>query len=257
MGRRVCQTVVPDCRTWLRSTTSPRCRSTSASLAPAAARMRARGHRASRWSSPTPACAPPACSTARRRARRPAARGVRRDAVEPDRGRGRGRGRRPTAERLRRPGRGRRRLEHRPGQGRRDRRDPRRPAEDLRHDRRRQPEDQRAGRAADRRADHRRHRQRGGARRDRHRRRWPQARLPQLAPGAQGRAARPRADARPAAVPDRRDRHGRDRALHGNLHGAGRQSAGRRHRARRPGARLARTSSARPGTAATARRAGT
>ena len=92
-------------------------------------------------------------------------------------------------------------------------------------------EDQRARRAADRRADHRRHRQRSRARRDRHRRRRPEARLPQLAPGAQDRDLRPRADARPAAAAHRRDRHGRDRALHGDLHGAGRQSARRRHRA--------------------------
>ena len=105
--------------------------------------------------------------------------------------------------------------------------------------------------------DHRRHRQRGGARRDRHRRRRPEARLPQLAPGAQDRDLRPRADARPAAVPHRRDRHGRDRALHGDLHGAGRQSARRRHRASTASSAPGRTSSARPATAATARRAST
>ena len=90
---------------------------------------------------------------------------------------------------------------------------------------------QRARRAADRGADDGRHRQRGRARRDRHRRRRQEARLPQLAPRAQGGDLRPRADARPAAVPHRGDRHGRDRALHGDLHGAGGQSARRRHRA--------------------------
>ena len=111
--------------------------------------------------------------------------------------------------------------QHRPGQGRGDCRHARRAAEDLRHHRRRQPADQRTRGAADRRADHRRHRQRSGARRHRHRRRRPQAGLPQLAPDAQGRPARPRADAGPAAGADRRHRHGRDRALHGDLHGAG------------------------------------
>ena len=53
----------------------------------AAAGARARRHRASRCSSPTPACAPPACSTAPLAALGGrAARGLRRDAVEPDRG---------------------------------------------------------------------------------------------------------------------------------------------------------------------------
>ncbi len=42
----------------------------------------------------------------------------------------------------------------------------------------------------------------------------------------------------PAALPHRRHRHGRHRALHGDLHGAGLQPAGRRHRARRPAPRL-------------------
>ena len=55
----------------------------------------------------------------------------------------------------------------------------------------------------------------------------------------------------------RRHRHGRDRPLHGDLHGAGRQSARRRHRPRRPGARLAPHRAGDRATAATARRAGT
>ena len=71
------------------------------------------------------------------------------------------------------------------------------------------------------------------------------------------RHLRPRADARPAAVPDRGDRHGRDRALHGDLHGAGRQSARRRHRPRRPRARLGEHRDGDRATAATARRAST
>ena len=143
---------------------------------------------------------------------------------QPDRG-GRARGSRDVRRRtLRRADRGRRRFVDRSGQGRGDRRHARRAAGGLRHHRRRQPADQRSRGAADRGADHRRHRQRSGPRRDPDRRRRPQAGLSQLAPGAQGRPARPRADAGPAAGADRRHRHGRDRALHGDVHGAGRST---------------------------------
>ena len=48
------------------------------------------------------------------------------------------------------------------------------------------------------------------------------------------------------AAADRRHRHGRDCALHGNLHGAGHQSARRRHCAGRPGDSLEGRASQRP-----------
>ena len=176
-----------------------------------------------------------------RRAARDAARGLcrlRRDAVQPDRGGG-ARGDEPVRRpRLRRPRRGRRRLVDRLRQGRRDRGAPRRGARDLRDDRRRQRAHHGRRGAADRGADDGGHRQRGRARRDRHRRRRAQARLPLVAPDAARGDLRSGAHARPAAAADRRHRHGRDRALHGDLHVGGLQSARRRHRARRPRARL-------------------
>ncbi len=76
-----------------------------------------------------------------------------------------------------------------------------------------------------------------------------------LAPGAQGRHLRPRTHAGPAAEPHRGHRHGRDRALHGDLHVAPPST-------RRPTASgstawsaAGRTSSAPRATAATAKRA--
>lgn len=68
-----------------------------------------------------------------------------------------------------------------------------------------------------------------------HRRRPPQAGFSFMASGAPRRHLRPGSHTGPAAAPDGRHRHGRHRALHGDLHGQRLQSAGRRHRARRPG----------------------
>jgi hypothetical protein len=78
--------------------------------------------------------------------------------------------------------------------------------------------------------------------------------FPFLAPGAQNRDLRPRTHAGPARQTDGRHRHGRHRALHGNLYVGGLQPAGRRHRTGRPGARAGPTSNAPPATAATAMR---
>ena len=77
----VCQTGA-----WHSSTTSPRSSSISAS-SPSCRRSSNAPASPSRWSSPTPACAPRACSTARSPRSAAAARGLRRDAVEPDRAR--------------------------------------------------------------------------------------------------------------------------------------------------------------------------
>ena len=65
--------------------------------------------------------------------------------------------------------------------------------------------------------DHRRHRQRGRPRRADHADRRPQARLHLPASDPQARDLRPGADARPAGLAHRRDRHGRDHPLHRDL----------------------------------------
>ena len=72
-----------------------------------------------------------------------------------------------------------------------------------------------------------------------HARRRPQARLHQPAPHPEARDLRSRADARPAAGADRRDRARRAVALHRDVPVAALQSAGRGDRARRRGAHLA------------------
>ena len=156
--------------------------------------------------------------------------------VESHRGRGhRGLDALP-GEGLRRPDRVRRRLADRPREGGGDPGDPCRAARPLRCDRGWARPHHGRGRARDRRADHGRNGQRGRPRRADQPGRRAQARPHLAAPDPEARDLRSRTDPRPAAAPDRRDRHGCALPLHRDLPFAALQPARRGDRAgrRRP-----------------------
>ena len=177
-----------------------------------------------------------------------------RRAAQPDRGGGRRRAGALSRGKLRRDRRDRRRLADRSCERRGAARHPSRPARELRRDLWRRREDRRVGRAGHRDADDRRHRRRGRPRRAAHARRWPKARLHQPASHPEARDLRPGADARPAALADRRDRARRALALHRDVPVAAHQSAGRGDRARRRRAHLAQHRARRRPTAKISRR---
>lgn len=145
----------------------------------------------------------------------------------------------------------------RSGQGRGRLRDARRAARELCGDRRRTGAHHGEDGAGHRHSDDGGHGQRSRARRDPDSRRWPQGRRDFAARGAESRHLRSRTHARPAAYAQRRDRHGRHRALSGDVHGARVQRARpTTSRSTACGARGV-TSNGRRATARTASRAGT